>query len=656
MQSYLPHVLPTIEEAHAHHERITADHAAILATIPCPENKAKLQQIEIVSWNVLENDGGNGFAKNGEHMYGENTPQNKSRHTGIVNTLVKFNKNNNPDFITLQEIYVKGDAHSLCSLVGRALAPEYEVARDAKGSIIDYPDCITFYRTNKFKPITEMGADHKYGDALANITKFTAIGDDDFEIRLANCHHSFYQNTLIHQKNIERFLDGEGKATPSVNAAKTTLSIIVGDFNGTIAQLNKPKRNITTSVAPAKFAMDRKDPDTLKAVSEGLQAQKGWAIDGCFYSARQPNQTEAIGHKQASSVQLNPDTGFPLDNNDLAPLSTDQLTEFQRKMVEKYQLAICVDDSCKNIKTNNMEHTISEYEALLQNNFSDNRIAIRLATNLNNEHGIGIMLNKPLYIYLRLMNRKFDCELEMIDETGEVDFVAYANNDNAHHLINSLMPQNLYTDSNENLRVFKTLVGFAEAINSLEVSKKTKDNKKIIASVPQFKLLFQDIQQNPNKHTSPILIEEFTQLANDFITKGDMTHDEIDAFAKRLEQRLEEVKLEGKPQMSERTNTIVCGLIGALVGAILGVAIGAVMTGYVGGVGAIPGLMFGAAKGFTIGSAIALGATGGIGGGAFGFFSAREDQKQYDRHLKAIENIDPVIQKGKGIYTKMRAG
>lgn len=445
MQSYLPGVLPSIESAKEKYSNVTSDHAPILLTIPYPEEGR--EPVKVVSWNVLETDSGNGFASNNQINYGETTEEMDARHQRIADSLGRFAKNHSPQFITLQEILNREPY--LIEKIKKELGPDYECVM-VDGKVVDSGGCITLYRVDQFVPLVtkEDGDCFNKGLPGGNITKFKSLTDEDQEIRIANVHHRFTELTVQHEESIKKFLTGQDQIKPVPDLSKKTLSIMAGDFNGSIVRLDGKQCNQTTSVSPSKFRVDAGDQEVIAACKAGLQVQGAWAIDGGFYSFRgKKDFWVGVACRQATSQLLNPFSGNPLSDDKLKPINRDKLLPLQRKEIHNLRLVISVDDSYtedKIISNGKDSFTLFEYEERLREDFnlgegSEGPIYVRRAANLNNEKGIGIVINKELYDYfIKLKHPSFQLNVKGDDVTGRSFRVIYANDANVPKLMKEM--------------------------------------------------------------------------------------------------------------------------------------------------------------------------------------------------------------------------
>lgn len=743
MQSYVDG-LPSVIDAHADYTTVTSDHLPILATVPLKGVK-DLKAVKILSWNVLEKDGGNGFSKNGFQTYfapeqnpelqagldklaqlreeardlletfGENAPElnnlkkvsrsqedviEAERHRRIANALAKAVAENQPDFITLQEISFSNQKDSLYQEIVQKVIHPYVPVRDSENNVVAQNDAITFYNTLKFRAVVNSDDQFKTNfDILGNVTKFTVLQNTEVEIRLANLHHTFKEVITQHEDNIRMLLSAKDQYTPRRDDTKETLSIVVGDFNGTVAPIHRKKQNITTSVSASCFRKD--EPNVAKAIRDGLEAQGAWAIDGCFYAHHNKNretaplyQEELVALHQANTFLIDPSSG-----RIQKPELKKNLNAFQASVMNELRMAISIDPSHQHKKFTNA------LSKILPNSIVKN------AVNLNNEQGVCVMIdaeNKALYQYfLTLKNPKFvtqvkddangmpcylifsherDCDLLLKQINFAVDHVRWiklAHNicllkASSDKLKNTLVEtgkrelseiarlENIDFDKLnkakeiiENAAKEKDIQDLVIFINE-QMSAMVSSNSKAIDEPPflkmakgrmflmanaaktsdalqtQFETLFATLHDSSNdKAVNEIVVDYFTGLTNGMV-ESDLRPSVDDID--EFSKKLNEKLAEKKPNAKLRA--AIGGVIGALVGLAVGVAIGVGLTWYFGGVGAIPTALLGAAKGFTAGTALATGTLtlGGITGAGLGLFSAYKRNQVHTRITTEVSN------------------
>lgn len=185
------------------------------------------------------------------------------------------------------------------------------------------------------------------------------------------------------------------------------------------------------------------------------------------------------------------------------------------------------------------------------------------------------------------------------------------------------------------------LIGrIAENRKLLELAQKITllgKNKYISVAVDHaYKNLFRTLIDEKTDLKNPsheIIIAHFTDEAEKLLKNPNPNLESIETMRNSLKN-----KLYLKPPLSTKMKAAICGIIGALLGAAIGIIIGMVCLG---GIGVIPGAIVCAFKGFTTGTAVAIGtvsAGAAIGAGA-GFFSAKRNNEAYKNILTATRKI-----------------
>lgn len=365
-------MLPTIEEASISYDSVTSDHVPILTTVPFPENiTGALKEIKLISWNVLADDGFNGFAPLGRQKYGETPKQSAARHDLIAASLKLFVDQNKPQIIALQEITAR---HSLTRKIQDELGDDWEII-SAINEHSDECEGILLFNKNYFTNASDTVTFNKtFGGPQAKLK----CRDSHELITIQSVHADYSDVSRLHEQKIKKFLDTHKKEKP----------IIIGDFNCTIAPLHTIVHTITTNVATS-FVRDNKN-------------QGACAIDGCFYIHNDD-------YKQAHIVHLNPETGKAYDLlNELKPLKTEKLSDLQQAEVQRYNMMICVDKRHgQRVFPKTDKHSdMLAYETYLQEQLNSKWIFVRVATNLNNEKGIAITLPIAIYNEIKEKNNK----------------------------------------------------------------------------------------------------------------------------------------------------------------------------------------------------------------------------------------------------------
>ncbi|MDR3477375.1 MAG: hypothetical protein P4M14_05020 [Gammaproteobacteria bacterium] len=128
------------------------------------------------------------------------------------------------------------------------------------------------------------------------------------------------------------------------------------------------------------------------------------------------------------------------------------------------------------------------------------------------------------------------------------------------------------------------------------------------------------------------ILDHFIHLIDGVISnKKHLTYEEIGQSINELGK-----KVYGTPPISLSVQAAVCGVIGALVGLVIGIVVGGASTFYAGGFGALPAAIATAFKGAALGVTLAQGATGGVLGCCYGFFS---NKRNLALHEEKINNV-----------------
>lgn len=572
----------------------TSDHTPTIATVQTGEKRFRQGEIKVLSWNVLEDDAGSGFALNGQYGYQETPNQRDKRHEKITETLQVFATQHDPQFITLQEISgrdkdeVNTTKDSLYKRIQAALGNKYAVVPGSLQS-----GCITFYRTDQFVPVVDNNDTFKTSDYIeGTVTKFHLLEVSQIEFRIANTHHKFSERIAHQEHSIKRFLTGADSNTPAKTPAKKTISIISGDFNGTIKQKNKQKQKSITSVSSlcAMNLANTKLKELDEVIEKKIQVQGGWSIDGCFSSVSLPGQTkETIKCHQADVILLNPKTKKAYTAEELKPIDTSNLHPLQQQQILTQRAAICVDEAYETaelvpVTDADMQKklTLSQYEETLKKLFGSDQFLVRESVNLNGDTGLSISIPSELYTYLKLLGKEDTYSdaiyidnfcLEEKEDIGRQKFYVIST-DNSH----ALELTNRLSEIAKN----KPLFSFAKAINEIpdylvfpSKTKKEKTTKVKEHFAELFKCLVNDKENNTDSYTT--VREHFTHLAKELTKIGNKkAHVLTPKMVQKSADELE-AKLYGKPPISPKAKAIIFALIGAIFGLVLGASIGGVI-------------------------------------------------------------------------------
>lgn len=584
--------LSSIEEAKKDYTKVTSDHVPFLTKIPLElpigiqteKGKERLTEIIIVSWNVLQDDDASGFAASGR-SYSENATQRDDRHSLIANGQGQFNQNYHPQFFTFQEIDIN-KCGELYRKIKQQLGDSHYDCVYVKGNGVDIQSCVTIYNKILFNPV--IGNKIENIDQLechalgGNTIEFAPLGNDNLRIKITNVHAGVNALPLEHENNIEENLNIDDKKT---------LSIVIGDFNCTVAPLEPTPQNITTSLIPPTFMEN--------------QIQGGNAIDGAFYSYYSITERRVV-YKQAKIQHLNPATGKAYTKEELKPIDVSTVPEAQKNEILRYRMVISVDESYKTNKVINNQYTIFKYEQCLKEKFNDNKILVRHARNLNNEEKIGVVLNNSLGKLLKSFNKP-NIQIEGVDDGGIPRAIVLVNKNSTQELM--LLLEQLHFHS-----------------NILELEKK-EDQRNIATS---FRNLYNSIYANPSvnlKNPSiSIVVQHFSNEAAAHLANPNREVKEIEKSVQQLG-----VKLYGKPPLPTSVKTAIYTLIFTLIGAVAGFL-----------VGAIPGAVLG-------------GVAGGGVGARLGFFNGEVNQEVYKVEKSKVNKCmgDNIIQEIEHVNTAL---
>ena len=415
-KSYHP-TLPSIEEAKNSYDLVTSDHVPFLMNAG---------EIKVISWNVLESDAANGFAPLGQSSYGESKPERQNRYVRIAEGLLKFANNHSPDLICLQEIAGpenEDDISCLFSVIQYRL-PQYSVILN-KGKVVDAFGNITFYNSKTLEPTPDCikwkFKQFKYSSLEGCITEYIKKDNTKLKVRIANVHAPFKTVPVEHEAAIREFLQQETNCLP----------IIVGDFNCSIAPLNDVPRNIVTSATVSTFRDNR--------------MQGACAIDGGFYSRND-------GFHQADIQQLDWNSGKIYSTNSLNIVDVENLPDLQKEEILKLNMIIVVDEKLTSQKLINEQYSTKEYQTYLMKEFCNDDLIVRIAKNLINQKGIGIIVPKDFYRYLEGCNLA-DISLRVVEDGIIKQYAIYASTSHVPHLmklVNDFCNQNKTKSKNYN--------------------------------------------------------------------------------------------------------------------------------------------------------------------------------------------------------------
>jgi hypothetical protein len=618
MPNYHPD-LPSIESAHTDYDQVRSDHVPILAEVPLRVDldgaassldAAETPSVKLVSWNVLENDSGNGYAALGEKDYGETDAQRKDRHARIAANIRLFAEEHAPEFIVLQEINSTSQLPLLPEVL-RELGDDYSCLEFDKQAVDCY-GCITLYNNKKVTP--EVRADDIRGfedtQLGGNVGLFQLIEHNNQIIKVSNVHVAFNKHPELHEKRIKAALECEDDIG---------VSVVLGDFNCSVAPLDTDARNITTSVAPSFF--------------EGSHVQGAYAIDGCFYrhasvGADAGAETQRDCH-QATINHLNPENGqvYLPGCSELAALDfseetqvSDEYVARQQKEASELRMVMAVDASYSDRKLINNEFTIFDYQDKLRELYDNDTLIVRPARDLSNRSGIGITITRALYDWLK--------DFEDVGIVAGFQLKQFDNPSTCLACYTVCVEERdvlALTSIIENIEV----ISRAPALLALITQNASLQKSSVGATLKQkFDTLLQTLLDQSQDDVDAIesIAEHFSEVARSLLDGSRPSVDEIESSAKALDK-----KLYGKRPLSKPLKAAICGVIGALVGFAVGLVIGGLITSWGGGFGALPGAILGGLKGFSVGTAVGIGATalGGTVSAGGGFFSAKSNNKQY---------------------------
>ncbi len=408
-QAYHPS-LPSLANAQGNgYENVRSDHVPILTSIPMPSGAP----LKIVSWNVLEGDAFNGMSPLGRSEYGETEAQRNARYDRIATGIANFVRENNPAFITLQEIQATNDP-ILFAKICAALGPDYSTVMYNKQPVDNF-GCVTFYNNKQCKPTgvdkAKSAKAFNHAELGGSITEFKVLGINH-KVSIANVHASFDADPTHHESEVTKFLSGTDE--------KST-RIVIGDFNCNIAPIDTTPQNITTSATPNRFRQSL--------------LQGACAIDGCFYASRADKKQVTVCH-QATLTHLNPVTGRQYSKEEMRPLDVATLPPLQQKEMLEFRMVMCVDASYNQEKLVNGQ-TIVAYEKKLQA-YNPN-ILVRRAKTLNNDSGIGIVVDSAMYQRLiKLNNPHFQFKTDNSQSRADTFYTVYTSDTHIHELTDAL--------------------------------------------------------------------------------------------------------------------------------------------------------------------------------------------------------------------------
>lgn len=368
--------LPSVEEAAQNYDTIYSRHLPVKLTIAGEGDEEK--DIHIITWNVMAYDNLNGFAK-ASPQYGETTEQKTDRYKRIATALKCFVQQDTIDFITLQEI---DPDHVALQFIRYELPDYYKLAthRDVKRKVV------TLYNAERYQ--------------LVGDTKIDSILNSE-----VNCFETLYMEEVesyeifnvlaplsLPISTVERHIKNCFKTTLTWNGQplENACKFIVGDFNKTMHSPTQEHRiNTITSV--------------ISEYQRKNNGQGAAAGDGGFFSI-----DDAI--YQIDMKPLNPVTGVPFTEAELAPLQTENLCETQRQEILCGRSIPRLDKRVINkvwfngLTLRQMERQWVRYNNSLYAPGSNQagEITVREAVNLQNESGLTLTLTSPkLYQQLK---------------------------------------------------------------------------------------------------------------------------------------------------------------------------------------------------------------------------------------------------------------
>jgi len=367
--------LATVEEARQDYNQVRSDHDPIGAFVAI--KKDSLAAVNVFSWNVMESDSANGYSQPGSPgaTYGETETQTQERYERIVRTIVNHIQSKGPDLICLQEISSLAPRSGpwLFSMLIKALegTPYQPVMRD--NQVVDDGGNITFYNNETLKVDEAVNFTKEDRQALnvlnGSISTFQHK-KTGVRIHVENAHANFSLMPTQHEQAIKAFMSKHDQ----------DCSIVVGDFNCTVAPYSEIPSNIVTSVATTNFRYE--DPKTHPLDSR--LPQGAFAIDGCFYS---PAGTSTI--QQSSVLCIDPESGDVRAQPEPVNFDSDNFP-LQLKEMNTFRMVVNVSDEDPLGLTDMTER-------LNANPDLSGSISLRRCVNLNNEQGIAAFLPKEWY-------------------------------------------------------------------------------------------------------------------------------------------------------------------------------------------------------------------------------------------------------------------
>ncbi|NNM58325.1 MAG: hypothetical protein HKM04_00710 [Legionellales bacterium] len=393
--NYLPPVrfhpgLATTTEARDNYENIYSDHLPFVTQIPIGP---RAQPLTLLSWNVLESDGGNGFAASeidestGQipHYYGETDDQRQARFEQIALSLANMIQNTSPDVVLLQEIEDKPGL--LLDAIRLTIGAEYSIVMEEYtdfdddglpvtkrraaangGNIVLCRDATVQSHSCRKGTTRGLGGIDNLEEVITGFENIITLTNGR-EVRIRNCHSQFFSHTpLEHERVISAFL--------SENKNDNITRIVAGDFNCPVSKLPGSAPELVTSSVAAPYFTHKTDA-----------IQHGHYIDGAYYRT-----AGAKTLHQAETIQYNPVTGLPFRDEEITAtpenIPPQQEAIFRRfrpaMQIDNLYRATAFDDITNNEITPDQISAIDE-QFVLQ---FESTLRLRYATNLFNQPGL----------------------------------------------------------------------------------------------------------------------------------------------------------------------------------------------------------------------------------------------------------------------------
>lgn len=350
-------LLPTPQQAHEHSDQIYSDHLPILTVLPLyPQN-----ELNVVSWNVLDENQAYGFKLPNVRDTVETLPDSKTRHDKIIQTLIRFFDSENNNAVHADVVVLQEASNDLIARLERMESVPFSMVKSESGKL-------TLYNPKQLKLIGDPVDDLRSGMLT------TRFSYDGLTFSITNVHLGHQDLPVETEDQVINVL--KNKNNGDVN------HLVLGDFNCRIAPTDRESRSIMTGVCPASFRRD----DNGREIGQGID----WT-DGAYCLSQRGSLV------QLPCETIDPMTGAAFKMPKAQGL-LDGRNEAQQTELSEFRISMCCADEFKFNPVFSGEQTIYQYQDSLRDITGDPQLLVRIGANAINEQAVCICTAKREFI------------------------------------------------------------------------------------------------------------------------------------------------------------------------------------------------------------------------------------------------------------------